>query len=43
MYGARYGYHSLPVEWLRAMPYKKWLDKKILHLLKHMGLIKEVS
>ncbi|CAF5150138.1 unnamed protein product, partial [Rotaria sp. Silwood1] len=23
MYGARYGYKSLPVEWLRAMPYKK--------------------
>jgi len=43
MYGARHGYHSLPVEWLRAMPYKKWLDKKILHLLKHMDLIKEVS
>ena len=43
MYGARYGYHSLPVEWLRVMPYKKWLDEKILRLLKHMNLIKEIS
>ena len=43
MYGARYGYHSLPGEWLRAMPYKKWLDGKILRLLKHMDLIKESS
>jgi ADP-ribosylglycohydrolase len=43
MYGARYGYQSLPVEWLRVMPYKKWLDEKILRLLKHMNLIKEIS
>ncbi|CAF0933410.1 unnamed protein product [Adineta steineri] len=39
MYGVRYGYHSLPTEWLRAMPYKKWFDQKILHLLEHMNLI----
>ncbi len=43
MYGARYGYHSLPVEWLREMPYKKWLDKKVLDLLHHMNLTEEVS
>jgi ADP-ribosylglycohydrolase len=43
MYGARHGYHSLPVEWLRAMPYKKWLDEKILRLLDHMNLTKEMS
>lgn len=43
MYGARYGYHSLPTKWLQAMPYKKWLDEKILRLLKHMNLIKDMS
>lgn len=39
MYGARYGYKALPAEWLRAMPYKKWFDQKILRSLKKMGLI----
>jgi ADP-ribosylglycohydrolase len=39
MFGARYGYSALPSEWLRAMPYKKWLDQKILRILKHMNLI----
>lgn len=38
MYGVRYGYQSLPANWLRAMPYKKWLDEKILGLLRHMDL-----
>jgi ADP-ribosylglycohydrolase len=43
MYGARHGYHSLPAEWLRAMPYKKWLDQKMLRSLKHINLITEIS
>jgi ADP-ribosylglycohydrolase len=34
MYGARYGYKALPSDWLRAMPFKKWLDVKILTLLR---------
>lgn len=34
MYGARYGYKALPSEWLRAMPYKKWFDQKIMKSLK---------
>ncbi|CAF2868610.1 unnamed protein product [Rotaria sp. Silwood2] len=38
MYGARHGYKALPSEWLRAMPYKKWFDKKILALLKRQNL-----
>lgn len=37
MYGARYGYRALPYEWLRAMPYKKWLDRKILKCLTKMS------
>jgi len=41
MYGARYGYSSLPAEWLRAMPYKKWLDQKMLCVLKNKNLIAE--
>jgi ADP-ribosylglycohydrolase len=40
MYGARYGYKALPAQWLRAMPYKKWLDQKIIKCLEHMNLIK---
>jgi ADP-ribosylglycohydrolase len=43
MYGARYGYQALPTKWLQAMPYKKWLDEKILRLLNHMDLSKQVS
>ena len=39
MYGARHGYKALPVEWLRAMPYKKWFDRKIIQFLKRMNLI----
>lgn len=39
MYGARYGYKALPSEWLRAMPYKKWFDEKIVVLLKRQNLI----
>ncbi|CAF3746078.1 unnamed protein product [Rotaria sp. Silwood1] len=39
MYGARYGYKSLPVEWLRAMPYKKWFDQKILECLEQTKLL----
>ncbi len=39
MYGARHGYRALPYGWLRAMPYKKWFDQKILKCLTLMGLI----
>ncbi|CAF1227480.1 unnamed protein product [Adineta ricciae] len=39
MYGARYGYSKLPAEWLRAMPYKKWFDKKIISYLRQMKVI----
>ena len=39
MFGARYGYKALPHEWLRAMPFKKWFDKKIIKHLKQMGVI----
>ncbi|CAF1556254.1 unnamed protein product [Rotaria sp. Silwood1] len=39
MYGARHGYKALPYEWLRAMPYKKWFDNKILTLLKRQNLM----
>ncbi|CAF3378949.1 unnamed protein product [Rotaria socialis] len=38
MYGARYGYKSLPSEWLKAMPYKKWFDNKIITYLKRQNL-----
>lgn len=40
MYGARHGYRALPYEWLKAMPYKKWFDQKILNTLEKMGLRK---
>lgn len=39
MYGARNGYNALPKAWLREMPYKKWLDGKILKLFKKLSLI----
>ncbi|CAF1253964.1 unnamed protein product [Rotaria sordida] len=39
MYGARYGYKTLPIKWLKAMPYKKWFDQKILKCLERMNLI----
>ncbi|CAF5146612.1 unnamed protein product [Rotaria magnacalcarata] len=39
MYGARYGYKSLPAQWLRAMPFKKWFDQKIISCLTHMNFI----
>ena len=38
MYGARHGYRKLPYSWLRAMPYKKWFDKKIIKCLEQIGL-----
>ena len=41
MYGARYGYKRLPQQWLRAMPYKKWLDKKIIAALSHITVIEK--
>jgi ADP-ribosylglycohydrolase len=43
MYGARYGYKALPYEWLRAMPYKKWFDEKIITCLERMNLINTKS
>ncbi|CAF2792726.1 unnamed protein product [Rotaria sp. Silwood2] len=39
MYGARYGYRALPYSWLRAMPFKKWFDKKIIQCFEQMDLI----
>ncbi|CAF1029054.1 unnamed protein product [Adineta steineri] len=39
MYGARYGYKALPSEWLRALPYKKWFDKKLIQCFGQMNLI----
>ncbi|CAF1073237.1 unnamed protein product [Rotaria sordida] len=39
MYGARHGYKALPYSWLRAMPFKKWFDKKIIQCFKQMDLI----
>lgn len=38
MYGARYGYDALPYAWLRAMPYKKWLDQKLIQCFEKMKL-----
>lgn len=39
MYGARYGYHALPSSWLSQMPYKKWLDQKLIKSLTQMNVI----
>ena len=39
MYGARHGYQVLPRAWLRAMPYKKWLDRKVIRCLTQMKLL----
>lgn len=36
MLGARLGYDGLPAEWLQAMPNKKWMDKKVVALIKLM-------
>jgi len=33
MYGARYGYSSLPRAWLCCLPHKSWLDNKVLAFL----------
>ncbi len=38
MYGARHGYKALPYKWLRAMPFKKWFDRKLIKCLKQMNL-----
>lgn len=32
--GCRLGYHALPQLWLAAMPYKKWIDAKVVKFLK---------
>src|SRR5690348_7842524 len=37
--GAKIGYTNLPRDWLMAMPHKKWLDQKVVALLKLMGLV----
>lgn len=39
MYGARHGYKALPAHWLQAMPYKKWLDKKLIDCLTQMKVL----
>jgi ADP-ribosylglycohydrolase len=33
MFGVRYGYRALPENWLRKMPFKKWLDQKLIAAL----------
>eukprot|EP01119_Soliformovum_irregulare_P019952 TRINITY_DN6407_c0_g1_i1.p1 TRINITY_DN6407_c0_g1~~TRINITY_DN6407_c0_g1_i1.p1 ORF type:complete len:513 (-),score=158.03 TRINITY_DN6407_c0_g1_i1:26-1564(-) len=33
------GYSQLPKEWLRSMPNKRWLDAKVIQLLKLMSLV----
>ena len=38
MYGARRGYRSLPFEWLKVMPNKKWFDQIIIKCLEKMNL-----
>lgn len=35
----RYGFSSLPKKWLKAMPHKTWLDKKIVAFLKLLHFI----
>jgi len=37
--GAKLGYSGLPHDWIKAMPHKKWLDKKVVGLLKVMKLL----
>jgi hypothetical protein len=39
MMGVRLGYRALPLEWLRALPNKQWLDRKIVAFLGVAGLI----
>lgn len=39
----RYGYSSLPQDWLDALPHKKWLDKKVVALLQLLRLIDETG
>ena len=36
MIGAKIGYNGLPQAWLKAMPNKRWLDKKVVELIKLM-------
>ena len=38
MYGARHGYGKLPVDWLKEMPNKKWLDQILIKCLENMNL-----
>jgi len=37
--GCKLGYSGLPKQWVAAMPHKKWLDKKVVALLKLMGVL----
>jgi ADP-ribosylglycohydrolase len=37
--GVKLGYSGLPKDWVAALPHKKWLDKKIVALLKLMKLV----
>lgn len=39
MYGARHGFKSLPRNWLKAMPFKKWFDKKIIRCFLQKGVV----
>jgi len=38
--GCKIGYSKLPIDWLKALPHKKWLDQKIVSFLNLMGLRK---
>lgn len=39
LYGARHGYQKLPIQWLRAMPNKKWFDQILIKCLETKNLI----
>jgi ADP-ribosylglycohydrolase len=41
LYGTRWGYSSLPRDWLQAMPHKAWLDAKVVAFLRLLQLIPE--
>lgn len=38
LWGLKMGYSQLPEDWLVSMPYKNWLDLKVSHFLKVIGL-----
>ncbi|CAF0881672.1 unnamed protein product [Didymodactylos carnosus] len=38
LYGTKHGYKALPKPWLQALPYKKWLDQKVMQFLPLINL-----